>query len=123
MACLERGEVDDRVDGRVLLKDLVERLLVGDVGLVELGAATADELNAIEGHLGRVVEVIYNHDIVAVLEQGKRREGANVAGATVGGQAASAKSWDSLGEREVCGWGGAYPVIKTVPTAIVRMST
>lgn len=72
--CLESGEVDDTVDGWVLLKDLVESLLVRDVGLVKLGSLAADELDAVESDLGGVVEVIDNHHFVAVLEQRKRGE-------------------------------------------------
>lgn len=75
--------MDHGVDGRVLLEDLAQRLLVGDVDLVELGAAAADELDAVERDLGRIVEVIDYDDIVAVLEKRQRRERANVAGATI----------------------------------------
>lgn len=74
--------MDDAVDLGVLLEDLVEAGLVGDVYLVELWPLAADELNAVEGHLGRVVEVIDNHHLIAILEKGKRSERADVASAT-----------------------------------------
>lgn len=74
--------MDDTVNGRILLEDLVESVLVGDVCLVKLGPLAADELDTVEGDLRGVVEVINNHDLVAVLEKGKRGEGANVAGTT-----------------------------------------
>lgn len=80
---LESSKVNDTVDLGVRSKDLVELLVVGDVGLVELGPLAADELNAVQGDLGRVVETVYNDDLVAILQQGKRCEGANVASATV----------------------------------------
>lgn len=87
-AYLERGEVDDAVNGRMLGEDSVEGRLVRDVDLVEVGTAAADELDAVEGHLGGVVEVVDNDDVVAVLEQSERREGANVAGPAVARQSA-----------------------------------
>ncbi|KAJ6444934.1 LOW QUALITY PROTEIN: putative quinone oxidoreductase [Purpureocillium lavendulum] len=101
---LDSFKVDDAVDGGVLGKDLVEALLVGDVDLVEGGPATAEKLDAVEGDLGRVVEAVDNDDIVAVLEEGEAREGANVAGATGGGVLVIM----------------THPVTRTVPTAIVR---
>lgn len=74
--------MNDAVNLGVSRKDLVELLLVGDVGLVELGSLAANELNAVEGDLGRVVETVYNDNLVAILQECKRCEGANVAGAT-----------------------------------------
>lgn len=74
--------MNDTVNGRVLGKDLIEGLLVGDIDLVEVGAATGDELNSVEGNLGRVVEVIDDNDIVAVLEEGEGSKATNVASAT-----------------------------------------
>lgn len=80
--CLESSKVDDTVNVRVLLEDLVESVLVGDIGLVEFGPLAADELDAIQSDLGGVVEVIDNHDLVAVLQEGQRGERSDVAGAT-----------------------------------------
>lgn len=83
-AHLESSKVDDAVDIRVFLEYGVELLLVGDVGLVKRGSLSRNELDAVEGDLGGVVEVIYNDDLVAVLQKSQRREGANVAGSTAG---------------------------------------
>lgn len=74
--------MDDAVNGRVLGEDVVEGLLVGDVDLVEVGATAAEQLDAVEGNLGRVVQAVDDDDIVAVLEEGQRRERANVARST-----------------------------------------
>lgn len=82
VTCLESCEVNDTVNGRVLLEDLVESLLIDNVGLVELGSLAADELDTVESDLGGVVQVIDNHHIVSVLEQCQRGERANVAGTT-----------------------------------------
>ena len=76
---LEGGEVDNAVDLGVLGEDGVESGLVSDVDLVEDRAAAADQLDAVEGDLGRVVEAVDDDDIVAVLEEGEGREGPNVA--------------------------------------------
>lgn len=76
--------MDHAVNGGVLLEDLVEGRFVCNVCFVELGPLARDELDAVEGDLGRVVEVVDNHDIVAVLEERKGGEGANVASATAG---------------------------------------
>jgi hypothetical protein len=83
VAYLESSKVDHAVNGRVLGKDLVDGLLVGNVELVEVGTAAADQLNAVEGNLGRVVEAVDNDDIVSVLEQSEGGEGTNVAGSAV----------------------------------------
>ncbi|GKT45248.1 uncharacterized protein ColSpa_05429 [Colletotrichum spaethianum] len=83
---LEGGEVDDAVDLGVLLEDGIEAGLVGNVDLVEVGALAAQELDAVDGDLGRVVEAVDNDHIVAVLEQGEGGEGANVAGTTASHQ-------------------------------------
>lgn len=85
-AYLESSEVDDTVDLGVLGEDLVEGLLVDNIDIVEVRAAAADELDAVKGNLGGVVEVVDNHDIVAVLEECQRGEGANVSGTTVPGE-------------------------------------
>lgn len=77
---LEGREVDDAVNLGVRREDGIERGLVGYVCLMEGGALAADELNAVDGDLGRIVEVIDNNDIVAVLEESERRERTNVAG-------------------------------------------
>lgn len=80
--------MDNTVNGGILLEYLVESGLVGDIGLVELGALPADELDTVESHLGGVVKVIDNHHLIAVLEKRQGGEGADVAGATVLSQSA-----------------------------------
>jgi hypothetical protein len=79
---LERGKVDDAVDLGVLDEDLVDALFVRHVDLVEERPAAADGLDAVERNYRRVVERVDDDDIVAVLEQSQRGEGANVAGST-----------------------------------------
>jgi hypothetical protein len=48
---LEGGEVDNAVDFGMFRKDVVQRLLVRNVGLIENGTLSADQLNAIERDL------------------------------------------------------------------------
>jgi len=74
--------VNHAVDLGVLLKDLVKTGIVGHVDLVERGALPADELDAVDGNLGRVVEVVNNDDIITILEQSERGKRPNVTGAT-----------------------------------------
>lgn len=77
--------MDDIVNVRVLLEDLVEGSLVLDVELVELGSLAADELDAVDDFRVGVVEVVNNDDLVVSLEESEGCEGANVAGATARG--------------------------------------
>lgn len=89
------------VNGRVLREDLIERLVVGDVDLVEVGAATAEELNSVESNLGGVVEVVDDHDIVAMLEEGEGSEATDVASATAkGGEASALEFYSAHGGQE-----------------------
>ena len=74
--------MNDAVNLGVFGKDIGQTTLVGQVDLVEERAASAEELDAIEGDLGGIVETVDNDDIVAVLEEGEGGERANVAGAT-----------------------------------------
>lgn len=76
--------MNDTVDFRVGGKDTIQRSLISDVDLVENGPPATNELDSVHGDGGRVVEVVYNDDIVALLQQGKRRERADVARAAVG---------------------------------------
>ena len=73
--------MNDTVDFRMPGEDAVESGLVGHVGLIKGGALAAYQLDAVDGDLGRVVEVVDNYDIVAVLEEGEGRERANIASA------------------------------------------
>ena len=80
-ACLEGGKVNDAVDGRVLFKDAVKGRLVGDIEVHKGRPLAADELDAVEDLVGRVVQVVGHDHLVVGLEQRERREGPDVAGA------------------------------------------
>ena len=79
---LQSSKVDNTVNLGVLLEDLVETFLVCNVDVVVYWLLSTDALNSIQDLLGRVVEVVNNHDFVAGFEEGKDGEGANVACAT-----------------------------------------
>jgi hypothetical protein len=111
---LQSSKVDNAVNVGVGLKDLVESGWVGDIGLDELGPLAADQFNAVDDFGGRVVQVVGNDDLVASLEQGEGREGPDVARSSVCSQRAARGSGDANGDRI------AYPVTRTVPTAIVQ---
>ena len=66
--------MNHRVDLRVLLEDLLQRSRVRDVDIVEGRALSREELNTVEGFLGRVVEVVNNHNIVSRLKKLKGGE-------------------------------------------------
>jgi len=74
--------VDDIVNIRVLLEHLVQGLLVGDIERIVLGSLAADQLDAVQDLVGRVVEVVDDDDLVVGLEESERGERADVAGAT-----------------------------------------
>lgn len=80
---LQSSEVNDTVDVGVGLKDLIESRLVGDIQLGELGLLARDQLNALQGLGGRVVQVISHDDLIASIEEGEGGEGANVARSTI----------------------------------------
>lgn len=79
---LQGSKVDDTVNVRVRLEDLIESGLIGDVQLGKLGLLARDQLNTVESLSRGIVQVISNDDLVASLEQGKSGEGANVTGTT-----------------------------------------
>jgi hypothetical protein len=70
LAYLESCKVDDAVNVRVCCKDLAQCLLVGDVDLVEDWPFAADQLNAVQGYLRRVVQAVDNDNLVAMLKKG-----------------------------------------------------
>lgn len=80
---LKGSEVNDAVDGGMLLEDFVYCTFLGEVGLVKDRPLPSDKLNAIEGDLRGVVEVVYNDDLIAMLKQSEGSEGSNVSRTTV----------------------------------------
>lgn len=48
---LERGKVDDAVNLGMLGEDIVQRCLVGDIGLVEDWSFATDQLDTVDGDL------------------------------------------------------------------------
>ena len=78
-AYLQSSKVDHAVNIRMRLEDLVEVLLFPNVDIVELRSLARDKLNSINCLFGRVEQVVYNNNLVASLEEGKRCERPNVA--------------------------------------------
>lgn len=109
----------------MLLKNLVERSLVCDVDLVELWSLAGNELNAIDDFWGRIVEVVDDDDLVVCFEQSERRERANVAGTTAPLSIAVLGMLCDRNFSSTSWWwdgGVAYPVTRTDPTTILRLS-
>jgi hypothetical protein len=81
---LQGSKVNNAVNVRVSLEDLIEAILLGDIELDEIGLLAANSLNPVEGLGGGVVQVISDNNLVASLEEGEGGEGANVTGTTMG---------------------------------------
>lgn len=75
--------MDNTVDIGMRLEDLLERRLIRDIDLVEDGPLAAQQLDAVQADLGRIVQTVDDNHIVAVLEKCERRERSDVACATV----------------------------------------
>lgn len=78
---LERSEMYDTVNVRIVIEDLVDCALIPDINVVEMRSLTAYQFDAVKSFFGRIVEVVEDHDIVVGLKQGKGSEGTNIAGA------------------------------------------
>ena len=76
---LQSSKVDDAVNIRMRLEDLVEVLLFPDVDIVEFRSLARDKLDSINRFFRGVEQVVHNDNLVASLEEGKRCEGPNVA--------------------------------------------
>lgn len=107
--------MNDAVDLGMLGEDFVEGLLIGHVHVVEDGSLAADEFDAVERDLGRIVEVISDDDIVVVLEKSKRGERPDIASATDRGQSGDEEILVRYQNRKRL----FYPVTRTVPTTMV----
>jgi hypothetical protein len=66
--------VDDTVDIRVRGEDLVQFPFICDVDFVELWSLAAEQLNAVEGDFGGIVEGIDDYDFVSMFEKCQTRE-------------------------------------------------
>lgn len=74
--------MNDIVNVRMLVENLVESCLIGDVQLIEGRPLSADELDAVHDLFRRIVQIINNDDLVIGLEKSESGEGANVARTT-----------------------------------------
>lgn len=72
--CLERSKVNDTVYLGVFGENIVERGLVCNIDLVKGRALARDQLDAIQGDLGRVVKVVDDHDLVIMLQKSESSE-------------------------------------------------
>lgn len=72
--------MDDAVDIWVLLKGLVQIGLIGDIDFDKVWAFATDQLDAIDGLIRGIVQIVCDNDFVSGLEEGQSGEGANVTG-------------------------------------------
>jgi len=75
---LQRSKVDNTVNLWMFGEDLVKSFLFCDIQIVVDGLLAANEFDAIEDFLRRVVEVVYDYDFVAGFEKRESSERANV---------------------------------------------
>lgn len=61
--------MDDAVDVRVFREHLVQPFFICDIDFVELGSLSAEQLNAVEGDFGGVVEGVDDYDFVAMFKK------------------------------------------------------
>lgn len=81
--------MNDAVNVGVGSKHLVEGSWVGDISLDEFGLLAGDQFNAVDDFGRRVVQVVSNDNLVASLEEGEGREGADIARSSVKSQVRS----------------------------------
>lgn len=79
MAHLQCGEMNYAVNIWVSLEDLVQRSRLSDIDVVKFGPLAADELDAPDGFLRRVVQIIGYHHLVVCFEKCQCSERAYVA--------------------------------------------
>ena len=70
------------VNVRMRLENLVKILLFPDVNIVVFRSLAAYELDTIDRLLRRIVQIVYDHDLVVCFEQSKSCKRSNVAAAT-----------------------------------------
>ena len=71
------------VNIRMLLKHSIQGAINRDIDIVEWWFLPTEELNSIENFLGRIVQIVSDHDFVASFQKSKSGERADVAGASV----------------------------------------
>lgn len=63
----------------MLFENLIQALLIGDINVIELGFLPADELDTVKNFLRRIVQVVYDDNIVASGQKLQRSEGADIS--------------------------------------------
>lgn len=110
--------MDNAVDLWIFLEDLVEGFLICDIQLLKFWSLPRYQFNAINDFRRRVVQIVSNNHFVVGFKQRKGCKRPNVAGTTVRSDIIS-----DLNAMEIVDHvANAYPVIKQVPTTILRVS-
>lgn len=74
--------MDDAVNIRMVVENLVKGAIVGDIELVKLRPLATNQLDSIDGLFGRIVQVVGNDDFIVSFQQGQGGERSNVSGAS-----------------------------------------
>lgn len=76
---LQSSKVNHGVNLGMLLENLIQALLIGDIDVIELGFLSADKLDTVENLLRRIVQVVYDDNIVASSQKLQRGEGTDIS--------------------------------------------
>lgn len=61
--------MNDTIYVRILLENFVKSAVIGNIDIVETRPLAADQLDTIDGLLGRIVKIVSNDDLVASFQQ------------------------------------------------------
>lgn len=125
---LQCCEVNNAIDVGVLCENLVKLIALRDVDIVVLRSSTRNQLNAVDHLRGCIVKVVNNDNLVACFNQSESCERADISSATMQPSAhvclAASCHYGKWHESAMTALHAkpinvAYPVTKTVPTAIL----
>src|SRR5580700_2639692 len=123
--------MDHAVNIWMRLEDFLQISFLSDVHLMKFWPFAAYKLDAVERDLEGVVQIVNNHDFVAVFEEGQRGERSNITRPTKKKKPIVSLVWmtilvhrarpylQSQIEKRYC---ATYPVIRTVPTVMLFVS-
>ena len=79
---LQCSKMDNIINVGMRGEYAVESGFVRDINVEKLRLLSTDELNAVQDHCGRIIEIVYDDDLVASLQKCQGSEGTDIACAT-----------------------------------------
>lgn len=101
----------------MLFENLIQALLIGDINVIELGLLPTDELDTVKNFLRRIVQVVYDDNIVASGQKLQRGEGADISSSS-GIRPHWMISLPGINFMRLNSFMPTYPVISTVPAIL-----